>query len=609
MKRSIRNSLVLLAAFCLAVARLRADVQLSAVQFPERSSVKLRFISTNRAAPAEAEASVKFKEGQARIEIEYEHLPPAILFGGDITSYVVWAVARDGNSENLGELIVGGPKGSSEYRTGQKEFALMITAEPYPMVLAPSDLVIFTSAAPPVKKARSTPITLATLLPGARRGNEQIGSMSYRGADPLDLVQARSVLAQAEQIGAERENPDAVRDARIALAQATNLFGAGKTREGIDYARRSVSLSSTAIRDTQRRMNERAAADAAARRAAEMQSLEQQRTSAQQQAASAQAQALDAREQAMAAREALSRAQQQLSDARQQAAAAQQDLNALQQQAQQAQSDAAAAQQRAAAAGLSAEASETARREADESRRRAETLAEQAQTARAEAERTSSAAAEAAAALESQKRQLEARVGETESQKRQLEARVGETESQKRQLETRVGETESQKRQLETRVGETEAENARLRKEREDLTGQVRAALSSVAQITQTARGVVVNLPDILFDTNKATLKQNAQVAMGKLAGIVSVFPNINLRIEGHTDSTGTDAINDRLSRERAASVMAFLKAQGVAAARLSAEGYGSKIPVADNGTVEGRARNRRVEIILAEGVIQGAGD
>ncbi len=595
MKRSIRNSLVLLAASCLAAGRLRADVQLSAVQFPERSSVKLRFISTNRAAPAEAEASVKFKEGQARIEIEYEHLPPAILFGGDITSYVVWAVARDGNSENLGELIVGGPKGSSEYRTGQKEFALMITAEPYPMVLAPSDLVIFTSAAPPVKKARSTPITLAALLPGARRGNEQIGSMSYRGADPLDLVQARSVLAQAEQIGAERENPDAVRDARIALAQATNLFGAGKTREGIDYARRSVSLSSTAIRDTQRRMNERAAADAAARRSAQMQSLEQQRTSAQQQAASAQAQALDAREQAMAAREALSRSQQQLSDARQQAAAAQQDLNALQQQAQQAQSDAAAAQQRAAAAGLSAEAAETARREADESRRRAEALAEQAQSARAEAERTSSAAAEAAAALESQKRQLEARVGESESQKRQLEARVGESESQKRQLETRVGETE--------------AENARLRKEREDLTGQVRAALSSVAQITQTARGVVVNLPDILFDTNKATLKQNAQVAMGKLAGIVSVFPNINLRVEGHTDSTGTDAINDRLSRERAASVMAFLKAQGVASGRLSAEGYGSKIPVADNGTVEGRARNRRVEIILAEGVIQGAGD
>ena len=578
MIRLMRNPLILLSTLCLAAASLRADVQLSAVQFPERSSVKLQLIPTNRVSPAEAEASVKFKEGQARIEVEHERLPAAILFGGDVTSYVVWAVARDGNAENLGELISNGTKGTSEYRSGQKEFALLITAEPYPMVLAPSDLVVFTSAAPPAKKARSTPISLSTLAPGARRTNEQIGSMSYRGADPLDLVQAQHVLAQAQQMSADRYNPDAVRDAKIALAQATNLFAAGKTREGIDYARRSLSLSSTAIRDTQKRLAEQAAADAAARRAAQLQSLEQQRTSAQEQAATAQAQALDAREQAMTAREQLSRSQQQLSDARMQASAAQEQLMGLQQRAQQAQQDAAAAQERAAAAGLSAEAAETARREAEESRRRAEALAEQAQTARAEAERTSSAAEAAASALE----------------------------SQKRQLETRVGETEAEKRQLETRVGQTEAENARLRKEREDLTAQVRTALSSVAQITQTARGVVVNLPDILFDTNKATLKQNAQVAMGKLAGIVSVFPNINLRIEGHTDSTGTDAINDRLSRERAASVMAFLKAQGVAAARLSAEGYGSKIPVADNGTVEGRARNRRVEIILAEGVIEG---
>ncbi|MEP6993962.1 MAG: OmpA family protein [Acidobacteriota bacterium] len=543
-----------------------AEVQLSAVQFPERSTVKLKMISTNRVAPAEADAAVKFKDGQARIEIEYERLPPAILFGGDITSYVCWAVARDGNAENLGELIVRDSKGGAEYHTGQKEFALLITAEPYPMVLMPSDLVVFSSAAPPVKKARSTPITLSTVALGGRRANEQIGGMTFSGSDPLDLVQAQNVLSQAQQMGADRYNADAVRDGKIALAQAANLYRGGKTREGVDYARRSLSLSSTAIRDTQKRMAEQAAADAAARRASEMQTLEQQKSSAQQQAATAQAQALDAREQAMSAREQLGRSQQQLADAQRQASAAQQQLMGLQQQAQQAQMDAAAAQERAAAAGLSAEAAETARREADESRRRAETLAAQAQAARAEAERTSTEAATAAASLESQKRQLE------------------------------------------TRVGETEAENARLRKERDDLSGQLNTALSSVAQITQTARGVVVNLPDILFDTNKATLKQPAQVAMGKLAGIVSVFPNVNLRVEGHTDSTGTDAINDKLSRERASSVMAFLKAQGVAGTRLSAEGYGSKIPAADNATVEGRAKNRRVEIILAEGVIKGAG-
>lgn len=543
-----------------------AETQLAAVQFPERSSVSLKLIPTQRVSSSEGEAVVKFKDGQARVEIDYKRLPPAILFGGDVTSYVCWAVARDGNAENLGELIVRDANGSAEYRTGLKEFALIVTAEPYPMVLSPSELVIFTAAAPPPKKARSTPFALSTLAPAARHTNEQIGGMTFTSDQPVELVQAQGVLAQAQAIGAESYNPDAVRDSKIALAQATNLFRSGKTREGMDYARRSLSLSSTAIRDTQRKLGEKAAAEAAARRAAELQALEQQRASAQRDAAAAQAQALDAREQALLAREQLAKSQQQLSDAKQQAAASQQQLTSLQQQAQLARDEAAATQERAAAAGLSAEAAEAARRDAEQSRLRAEALAAQEQTARAQAERASADAAAAATALEAQKSQLE------------------------------------------TRVTQTEAENARLRKERDDLAGQLNTALSSVAQITQTARGVVVSLPDILFDTNKATLKPNAQIAMGKLAGIVSVFPNINLRVEGHTDSTGTDAINDRLSRERANSVMGFLKAQGVAASRMTAEGYGSKLPVADNATVEGRARNRRVEVILAEGVIQGAG-
>jgi outer membrane protein OmpA-like peptidoglycan-associated protein len=558
-----RSLIVLAAALAVALPVAAAEVQVAAVQYPERSTVKLKLVPTNRVAPAEADASVKFKSGQANVEIDYKNLPPAVLFAGDVTSYVVWAVGRDGTAENLGELIVHNPNGESEYRTGQKEFALLVTAEPFPLVLKPSDLVIFT----PAKKAKSVVVGLPGLSPGARRGNEQIGGMRYTGTEPLDLVQAQSVLAQAQQMGADKVNPDAMRDAVITLSQASNSYKAGRTKLGIDYARRSLSLASTAIRDTQRRRAEEAAAAAAARRAAEMASLERQRTTAEQQAAASERQALSAREQALTAREQAAAAQAQLADAQRQAAAAQQEMTSLQQQAQQAQADAAAAQERAAAAGLSAEAADAARREADESRRRAEELAQQAMTARTEAERSKAEVAAVAATLESQKQQLE------------------------------------------TRVGESEAELARLRKQRDDLAAQLDNALSSVAQITKTARGVVVSLPDILFDTNKATLKQNAQVAMGKLAGIVSVFPNINLRVEGHTDSTGTDAINDRLSRERANAVVAFLQNQGVAGRRLTSEGYGSKMPVADNSTVEGRARNRRVEIILAEGVITGAGE
>jgi outer membrane protein OmpA-like peptidoglycan-associated protein len=380
------------------------------------------------------------------------------------------------------------------------------------------------------------------------------------------------VLAQAQAIGADRYNPDAVREAATALAQASNSYKGGSQRVGMDYARRSLTFSSTAIRDTQRRMAEEAAAAEAARRAAELKALEDQRTAAQRDAAAAQQQAMSEREKALAAREAavaaqaqLAQQQQQLADAQRQAQAAQSQVAGLQQQADQARTEAAAAQERAAAAGLSAEASEAARRDADEARLRAEDLANQARTAQAEADRSREAATAAAAALDTQRRQLE------------------------------------------SQTQELQAENARLKSERDDLEGRLTGALSEVAGISQTARGVVVSLPDILFDTNKATLKPNAQVALGKLSGILSLFPKINLRIEGHTDSTGSDELNDRLSKDRAGSVMSFLQAQGVTGSRMTAEGYGKRVPVADNSTPAGRAKNRRVEIVLAEGVIQGA--
>jgi outer membrane protein OmpA-like peptidoglycan-associated protein len=176
------------------------------------------------------------------------------------------------------------------------------------------------------------------------------------------------------------------------------------------------------------------------------------------------------------------------------------------------------------------------------------------------------------------------------------------------EADRKTADVAAQAASLEKQNASLQQQNQALVKERDDLAAQLDHALSSVAQITKTARGVVVNLPDILFDLNKATLKANTQVALAKLAGIVQLFPRINLRIEGYTDSTGTDEFNMRLSRERAESVRSFLAQQGVANGRMTTEGYGPKLPIADNSTPEGRARNRRVEIVLAEGTIQGAG-
>ena len=357
--RTVRTFLAALATTWLAALPApAAELPISVVQFPERSTVDLQMGATLRVAPATAEASVKFKEGQARVEVDYKKLPPAILFGGDVTSYVVWAIARDGNAENLGELIArGDSSGSGEYRTGQKEFALLVTAEPYYLALKPSELVCFASLAPPPNKASSAAITFSSFGRTPTTGNAQIGGMQYSGGEPVDLVQAQHVLDQAKRLGAEKYAADSIRQSEIALTQSTNSFKGGNKKVGVDYARRSLSLSATAIRDTRKHMAEEEAAAAAAKRAAEMQALEQQKTAAQQQAAQAQEQALAERERALVARE--------------QAAAAQAQMARLQDQAAQAQKQAVAQERAAAASGLSAEAAEAARRDADEARRRA----------------------------------------------------------------------------------------------------------------------------------------------------------------------------------------------------------------------------------------------
>jgi outer membrane protein OmpA-like peptidoglycan-associated protein len=114
-----------------------------------------------------------------------------------------------------------------------------------------------------------------------------------------------------------------------------------------------------------------------------------------------------------------------------------------------------------------------------------------------------------------------------------------------------------------------------------------------------------MSLPGVSFDTGKATLKPSAQITLAKLAGLALVFPNINMRVEGYTDSTGLAATNQKLSEARAKTVYDFLKGQGIAETRLAFQGLGPASPVADNATNEGRAKNRRVEIVAAEGEIK----
>jgi outer membrane protein OmpA-like peptidoglycan-associated protein len=120
-------------------------------------------------------------------------------------------------------------------------------------------------------------------------------------------------------------------------------------------------------------------------------------------------------------------------------------------------------------------------------------------------------------------------------------------------------------------------------------------------QAKQTDRGMVMTLSDVLFDTGKATLKPGADRDLDRLAQALKDNPNTRVKIEGFTDSVGSDSYNEALSQRRAEAVANALRMRGVPADRLEAEGLGKEFPVATNDTPAGRQQNRRVEIVFSD--------
>jgi len=144
-----------------------------------------------------------------------------------------------------------------------------------------------------------------------------------------------------------------------------------------------------------------------------------------------------------------------------------------------------------------------------------------------------------------------------------------------------------------------------LREESQTRQESLRESLSQMegkfASVRQDARGTIVSLADILFDFNKATLRRDVEFNLVKIATILNQFGEMNVLVEGHTDAIGTDEYNLALSQKRAQAVSDFLASQGVAAKRLSWEGYGKTRPVADNYTDVGRQKNRRVDLVIQD--------
>src|SRR5579864_3275534 len=124
--------------------------------------------------------------------------------------------------------------------------------------------------------------------------------------------------------------------------------------------------------------------------------------------------------------------------------------------------------------------------------------------------------------------------------------------------------------------------------------------LNSILQTRDSARGLIVSMSDVLFDTGKYSLKPGAREKLAKVAGILLAYPGLNIEVGGYTDNVGGDAMNQTLSENRAGSVRDYLVNEGVSANAVTAQGYGNSSPVASNNNAAGRQQNRRVELLVS---------
>jgi outer membrane protein OmpA-like peptidoglycan-associated protein len=160
-------------------------------------------------------------------------------------------------------------------------------------------------------------------------------------------------------------------------------------------------------------------------------------------------------------------------------------------------------------------------------------------------------------------------------------------------------------KQLEAEKKALAEERAKAEARQAEAMNKLNELQSKLIQVSKDARGIILSMSDILFDVDKATLKQDLKTSLAKVAGILTVYQQFNVSIEGNTDNTGSADHNMKLSQQRADNVKNFLVEQGIDAGRLSAKGLGMTMPIADNSTKEGRQKNRRVDLVIQDKVLQ----
>ncbi len=241
----------------------------------------------------------------------------------------------------------------------------------------------------------------------------------------------------------------------------------------------------------------------------------------------------------------------------------------------------------------SADAQAQSQQQADDARRQAKQA--QAATAQAQADSANDQAAKAQAESDA----AAARTNAADAQAATAKAQSDMADSQA------ASATALSAAQADADQSRLAAQQAQLNAQQADtdkaaMRAKLSEQLNSILATRDSARGLIVSMSDVLFDTGKYSLKPGAREKLAKVAGILLAYPGLNIEVGGYTDNVGGDAMNQTLSENRAGSVRDYLVQEGVSTNSVSAKGFGNTLPVASNDSSAGRQQNRRVELLVS---------
>src|ERR1035441_2383407 len=573
-----------------------------AISYQHRSgATKIDFRGTELLPGARGEAKVESKQGRMQIEVNFDGLQPAIKNGAEYLTYVLWAVTPEGRTANLGEVLLNGTKSKLDVTTELQVFALVVTAEPYYAVRQPSDLIVMENVvrADTVGKIGEIDAKYELLQRGEYQRLANPLALKMDRKLPLELYEARNAVQIARAVGADHFATETFQKAEknLSQAEADQEHKTGKkpvimtAREAVQTAEdaRAIAVKrqeADALTAERQQSVDREARAESGRAAAQS---ETDRVTREAEAARIEARAESERltrekdAQAVSSQAEADRVKRE-NDARMTAATTDADRLKLEN-----------------AANTAAAASEADRVKRDSDARMAAATADADRLKLENAANTAAAASEADRVKRDSDARMAAATADADRLKLQNEASAAAAVSETDRLKR---ENDAQRAASQADLDNAAKQTAQLQADKAELRTQLLSQFNAILQTRDTARGLIVNISDVLFDTAKSSLRPVAREKLAKVAGIVSGHPGLRLDVEGHTDSVGGDDYNQQLSEQRGAAVRDYLLQQGMPVNSVTSKGFGKTQPVATNDTVAGRQTNRRVEIVISGEVI-----